>query len=82
MWELSSLESADCASSRCNNESAGLVVNRHQPVERLIPVLCLDFNKTIGFGYAANQKLLYKSKKIGFRKNLNIEFNYTHLHKK
>lgn len=58
MWERSSLESADCASSRCNNESAGLVVNRHQPVERLIPVLCSDFNKTIGFGYAENQVTL------------------------
>lgn len=78
MWERSSLESADCASSLCNNESAGLVLNRHQPVERLIPVLCSDFNKTIGFGYAKNQKSLYKSKKLGYRTNLNLVFNYTH----
>lgn len=58
MWERSSLESADCASSRCNNESAGLVVNFHQPVERLTAVFFSDFNKTIGFGYTENQVTL------------------------
>lgn len=50
MWERSSLESADCASSRCNNESAGVVVNRHQPVERLIPVLYRILTKLLVSG--------------------------------